>query len=573
MRNRVSKKCRATGCRAKRSKVASVRRSLALLAALLCGGCAHGKKQAVLNIGDWRLPESSAVIFFVDGLDREVHHQMLRAGRLANIERQFVRGGVSVDQAIVSLPSITYSNTVSILTGLFPGHHGVMGNQWFDRSAGALRDYGKIATYRTADDHFSAATIFEALLGHLTVNIVGHTHRGATVSLDNPLGNGIDWFLGAYSHGDERAGRYVDDGMRVAKKRQTWPTLALYYFPGLDETGHRYGSDSEEYREALGVVDIAIGRICDTIELQGMSDRTYFVLVTDHGHVPTPPSRSIDLKALLAEQFGWRVFSGELNPKRRERNMKRLDRYDAVVIVGAERRAAIHLPGSSGFGELPSRERIRRVIGAGLTPDWDDEPGLLALPGVDMVCSRDGVDRVRVDSPVGAAIIERRETGQQPSYRLIYVAQDNDAEPESCDFLGYRNTRAWHAILNGGWMESRDWLAATATTDYPDFVPQIVAMFDSPRAGDIVIFAKGDWAFGETYRGGHGSCMARDMRVPLYFSGPGLQPGGRLGHARIVDVMPTVLDLLGESDRVRNLQPLDGRSLAPLLRAAGKGGP
>ena len=79
------------------------------------------------------------------------------------------------------------------------------------------------------------------------------------MSLDNPLGNGIDWFLRAYSHVDERAGRYVEDVMRVAKKRQEWPTLTLYYFPGLDEIGHRYGSDSEEYRDALGVVDIGMG--------------------------------------------------------------------------------------------------------------------------------------------------------------------------------------------------------------------------------------------------------------------------------------------------------------------------
>ncbi len=104
-------------------------------------------------------------------------------------------------------------------------------------------------------------------------------------------------------------------------------------------------------------------------------------------------------------------------------------------------------------------------------------------------------------------------------------------------------------------------------------MPQIVEMFDSPRTGDIVIFAKDDWAFGEKYRGGHGSCVARDMRVPMYFCGPDLPPGGRLGHARVVDVMPTVLDLLGEGDRLRSMQPLDGKSLAPLLRAADRGAP
>ena len=151
----------------------------------------------------FRLPASAAVIFFVDGLDRQVAKQMLQGGLLPNIHARFVEGGVGVNHAIACLPAITYSNTVSILTGLFPGHHGIMGNQWFDRGEPALRDYGSASTYRTADDHFSAPTIFEALGDRLSVNVLCHTHRGATLTIDNVVKNGIDWFFGAYSNVDQ----------------------------------------------------------------------------------------------------------------------------------------------------------------------------------------------------------------------------------------------------------------------------------------------------------------------------------------------------------------------------------
>src|SRR6185295_7024403 len=56
------------------------------------------------------------------------------------------------------------------------------------------------------------------------------------------------------------------------------------------------------------------------------------------------------------------------------------------------------------------------------------------------------------------------------------------------------------------------------------------------------------------------------LRVPLLFRGPGIVPGTQVqGTARSIDLLPTVLDLLGVAAPAR----LPGRSLAAVLR----GGP
>ncbi|MCH8854096.1 MAG: hypothetical protein IID41_15810, partial [Planctomycetes bacterium] len=136
------------------------------------------------------------------------------------------------------------------------------------------------------------------------------------------------------------------------------------------------------------------------------------------------------------------------------------------------------------------------------------------------------------------------------------------------DPLGYLDDPKLRAFVEGGWHDSRAWLAATADTLHPDFVPQVVEMFDSPRAGDIVLFAAEDWAF-DTWNSGHGSSLAGDMRVPMYFAGPDLAHGGQIDCARNVDIMPTVLDLLGEAHRLGEVEPIDGQSLAEELRSAG----
>jgi len=94
-------------------------------------------------------------------------------------------------------------------------------------------------------------------------------------------------------------------------------------------------------------------------------------------------------------------------------------------------------------------------------------------------------------------------------------------------------------------------------------------MFDSYRAGDVVLFAADNWSFGP-WLGAHGSCIARDMHVPLFFAGPGLTGGAAIEHARLVDIMPTILDLLGELQRLSDIDPIDGVSLIDKLLNAGQ---
>jgi len=136
------------------------------------------------------------------------------------------------------------------------------------------------------------------------------------------------------------------------------------------------------------------------------------------------------------------------------------------------------------------------------------------------------------------------------------------------DPLWYQESESVRKFMSAGWHSSRDWLAATAETKYPDFVPQIVEYFDSRRSGDILVFSDEGWFFAGCEKGEHGSALSRDMHIPMFFSGPDLPKGGRISYARLVDVMPTMVDLLGESERLKEIPPIDGRSLAAQLRSA-----
>ena len=136
------------------------------------------------------------------------------------------------------------------------------------------------------------------------------------------------------------------------------------------------------------------------------------------------------------------------------------------------------------------------------------------------------------------------------------------------DPLRCRNDETLLRFIDSGPHDSRSWLHATAESQFPDFVPQIVEMFDSPRAGDAVVFAAEAASFDRSNRGGHGSALRRDMIVPMIWSGPDIPSGGRIEVARTVDVTPTLLELLSVPLPGREMLAMDGVSLTEALRAA-----
>ncbi len=526
--------------------------------AFVSAGCAAGAERIRLD-DDVVLPKSAVVVFFVDGLDKHRLNDMLAEGDLPNIRRWFIEGGVGVEHAVSVLPSITYAASVSFLTGLYPGHHGVLGNRWFDPDTCTARYYVTPSTYRTVNQHFHRPTLYEVLEHVLTVSVQFHTRRGVTWTKDNAVPTGLDYFWHEYWLADRRVGTCVADVARFANRAGRWPAVYWNYFPGNDETAHYYGSDSEEYRTSLRTIDHSIGQIIGGIEQAGMGDRTYFVLVTDHGHDQT--QHEFDLPEWLRQNTSYRVFEGTITDDDYLARLRRLDDYDAVVLNGAFRRMAIHLRGRNGWGTPVDPEHLRMLAcdspRSGIVP-------LCKLEAVALVCYRIGPDEIAVATHAGSTRVQRRMVDGVKQYRIVPA----EGEENGSILLGYAADPRLADFVARGWHASREWLAATAESRFPDFVPQVVEMFDSRRAGDVVAFAEKGWTFEPGDKSGHGSCVAADMVVPMYFAGVDLPRGARISYARLVDIMPTIIDLLSESDRLVYAGALDGVSIAQQLRAA-----
>ncbi len=541
-----------------------------VLAAGVLGSCVPDAPPSVRLSPTTVLPARAALVLWVDGLDIDAFNALQRAGRLPNITRYLIDRGVTVRDAVASLPTITYANNVSFATALLPGHHGIVGNKWFDRYSLIFQDYGFIRTYRQVDEDFRAPTIYELLRRDYTASILTPVRRGATRNIDNWATAGVAWFFGFQETVNHLTTVRFELISRLARRTGRWPKFILAYFVTPDTVGHARGPDSPEYTRMILDVDRQVGHICTSLEHAGLLERTYVTLVSDHGFVPTP--RHFDVAGYFRRELGIPTVSTLYGrDKTFEQRLAHFGKARAVVVAGGNRRCAVHLragdhwwqrPGTKeidafaarfGRGGDGGRPRAHRV-GATL-------PQVLARhEGVEIVTVRLGPDSVKVLGKGGAGVIDRIVRDGRKLYRYRVTV--------GADPLGYASVSAAAALMDGGYHDADAWLSATLKTSKPDVAVQLVELNDSPRAGDLVLYAADGWDFFTPgQRGGHGGLLRHEIVVPWIWAGPGLPAGASLeGGARTVDLMPTIMHLIGRSAVLP--AGLDGRSLAERLRAA-----
>lgn len=518
----------------------------------MAGGCSEPAQTRFQLAPDVEKPPRNVVIFFADGMDNQRLHEMLAAGLLPNIRRTFCDGGVEVADAICSMPSITYPNCSTIVTGRFPGHHGILGNFWFDRDKLKIHYYMTLDTARDVNADLVPPTIYTMLADHLTVSILAQTHKDATVSFDLKNVFDLGWIFGEYDWVNRRVGETFVEVADLANRVKRWPTVVMTYYPGVDEIGHRHGPDSREFTAVLTELDQIVANTVDAVDRLGLSEQTYFVLLADHGMVPIRPGQDFDFVAWLRHEKQVKVLNRPLTEADYVGRLETLQAYDAIATVDAGRVAMVHLRGES-WPRKPGHEGVRAWATA--------EPAVHDLPAVEMVAARAGLDRAAVWSREGSFVVERKAEDDRKLYRVLNYRGDPLR-------LGDDRARALAAMVRDGWHASREWLAASAASRYPDLVPQVVEMFDSPHTGDLVVFAAEGWLLYPGEYAGHGSTLHRDMHVPLFFAGPGLPAGTRISRGRLVDLVPTLLGLLGEAGRLERFSPIDGTDLSSQLRAA-----
>ncbi|MDB4913133.1 MAG: type phosphodiesterase/nucleotide pyrophosphatase [Gemmatimonadetes bacterium] len=201
--------------------------------------------------------------------------------------------GVRASALIPSFPSKTFPNHYTLATGLYPGHHGIVGNIFYDPATKAvyrnndstIRDarwYSGEPIWATAERNGVKTGIYfwpgsEADIGGMRPSIWNafDGKRPNSVRVDAL----VSWFR------------------KPAGER---PHLLMMYLNEVDDTTHKFGPDTVQTARAVADVDGALRRLLDSIAVLPMRDSVNIVLVSDHGMSTISPQRAIAVGDLLA---------------------------------------------------------------------------------------------------------------------------------------------------------------------------------------------------------------------------------------------------------------------------------
>ena len=199
--------------------------------------------------------------------------------------------GVAASSMIPSFPSLTFPNHYTIVTGLYPAHHGLVNNFFYDENKHSSYAMNKSNTVRDSSWY-------------------GGTPLWVLAEEQNMLSASFYWVGSeAAMHGikptyDYNYNEKIDIDTRInivknwlqlpADKR---PHLITFYLPEVDHAAHTYGPDSKQTGEAVQFVDSAIGKMVNAVNELHLP--VNFIFLADHGMTTVDTLQTMPLPAVV----------------------------------------------------------------------------------------------------------------------------------------------------------------------------------------------------------------------------------------------------------------------------------
>ncbi len=184
--------------------------------------------------------------------------------------------GASAPEGMVpSYPSITFPNHYSLVTGLYPEHHGIVANTFYDPVRKQRYSYTDFAS--ESDGTWYGGTPLWVLAEQQGMRSACFFWPGSEAAIQ---GVRPSYYLHYDSHSpDEKRIDQVIDWLKLPPDQRPHFITLYYYEP--DHSGHSFGPDSPEVREAVHHVDELIGKLKK--DLDALHLPIDLIVLADHG--------------------------------------------------------------------------------------------------------------------------------------------------------------------------------------------------------------------------------------------------------------------------------------------------
>lgn len=189
--------------------------------------------------------------------------------------KKFIRNGTAAKGLIPSFPSKTFPNHYTLVTGLYPGNHGLVDNHFYDPEQKKL--YGLKDRKVVLDPSFYGGTPLWLLAQQQGLRAASFFWVGSEVPIQGQL---PDYYF-RYEESTPNIDRVDQTIVWLKLPEKERPHFISLYFSFIDTEGHHTGTSSPELRQAVWKADSLVGYLTEKIAT--LSLPVNMIIVSDHG--------------------------------------------------------------------------------------------------------------------------------------------------------------------------------------------------------------------------------------------------------------------------------------------------
>ena len=181
------------------------------------------------------------------------------------------KAGATAEAMIPSFPTVTFPNHISLVTGQYPEHHGLVGNSFWDpvrKEQYSMRNSAVDGTWYhykplwvvAEQQHVKAASMFWPTADADIEGVRPSPKYDGSFPNEQRVAKVLDW-------------------LKLPEADR--PHMITLYFDDVDSAGHRFGPDAPETAKAVERVDKLVGDLWE--QIQALPLPINLIVVSDHG--------------------------------------------------------------------------------------------------------------------------------------------------------------------------------------------------------------------------------------------------------------------------------------------------
>jgi len=185
------------------------------------------------------------------------------------------RGAGAPEGMLPSYPSITFPNHYTIVTGLYPEHHGLVANSFYDPARKETYSYHDPKA--VGDGTWYGGTPLWVLAEQQGMRAASFFWVGSEADIQGVRPTYYLKFDGSFPN--RKRVEQVLAWLHLPPEQR--PHMITLYFSDTDTAGHRYGPDSSQVADAVHELDGEIGKLADGIKESKLP--VDLIVLADHG--------------------------------------------------------------------------------------------------------------------------------------------------------------------------------------------------------------------------------------------------------------------------------------------------